>query len=46
MQAMVTTSETEERLREVVEETERRCPVFNLLSDADVNVQTVWVRRG
>jgi uncharacterized OsmC-like protein len=43
--ATVTTQEPEERLQEVVEETERRCPVFNLLADADVNVEMVWVRR-
>jgi uncharacterized OsmC-like protein len=46
MQATVTTEETEERLREVVEETERRCPVYNLLHDADVKIETAWVRRG
>jgi uncharacterized OsmC-like protein len=42
--ATVTTPETEERLRDVVEETERRCPVYNLLRDADVNLEMVWVR--
>ncbi|MPZ74421.1 MAG: TetR family transcriptional regulator [Nitriliruptorales bacterium] len=31
-------------MREVVEETERRCPVFNLLKDAGVNVEMLWVR--
>lgn len=45
VQATVTTSEPVERLRAVVEETERRCPVYNLLRDADVNVEMVWVRR-
>lgn len=44
-QATVTTDETEDRLRELVEETERRCPVYNLISDAGVNVETVWVRQ-
>ncbi|MEM9404348.1 MAG: OsmC family protein, partial [Pseudomonadota bacterium] len=44
MQANVTTDETEERLAEVVEETEARCPVYNLLKDAGVKVETVWVR--
>lgn len=45
VQATVTTSETEERLREVVEEAEARCPVFNLMRDADVDVRVVWVRQ-
>ncbi len=44
-QAIVTTSETEERLREVVEETEARCPVFNLISDAGVDLEVRWVLR-
>jgi uncharacterized OsmC-like protein len=45
VQAVVDTDETEERLRAVVEETEARCPVFNLLKDAKVNVEMLWVRR-
>ena len=45
VQATVTTNESEERLREVVEETEKRCPVYNLLRDADVNVKSVWIRK-
>jgi len=45
VQAAVSTRESEDRLRSVVEETERRCPVYNLLSDAGVNVEMVWVRR-
>ncbi len=44
MQANVTTDESEERLAEVVEETEARCPVYNLLNDAGVKVETTWVR--
>ncbi len=32
------------RLREVVEETEARCPVFNLIKDAGVEVESVWIR--
>jgi uncharacterized OsmC-like protein len=44
VQANVTTDESTERLREVVEETERRCPVFNLLGDAGVKVEMVWTR--
>ena len=45
VQAVVRTNESEERLREVVQETEARCPVFNLLRDAGVNLETVWVRK-
>jgi uncharacterized OsmC-like protein len=45
MQAIVTTDESEERLAEVVEETERRCPVFNLVVDAGVKTEMLWVRR-
>lgn len=45
VQATVTTEESEERLREVVEETEARCPVFNLLKDAQVKLEMLWVRR-
>lgn len=45
VQAAVDTSESEERLRAVVEETEARCPVFNLFNDANVNVEMLWVRR-
>lgn len=45
MEATVTTSESAEHLAAVVEETEARCPVFNLLKDADVKVETVWIRR-
>ena len=44
VEAMVATDESEERLRAVVEETEARCPVFNLFKDADVRVEMRWVR--
>lgn len=45
VQANVMTDEPEERLRIVVEKTEARCPVFNLLKDANVNVEMLWVRK-
>jgi uncharacterized OsmC-like protein len=45
VQAVVDTEESEDRLRAVVEETEARCPVFNLLKDAKVNVEMLWVRQ-
>lgn len=44
VEAVVHTREGDERLRAVVEETERRCPVFNLLADAGVEVEMVWTR--
>jgi uncharacterized OsmC-like protein len=44
VQVHVSTDEDEERLREVVEETEARCPVFNLIKDAGVEVESVWIR--
>jgi uncharacterized OsmC-like protein len=43
--AQVETAASERELRAVVEETERRCPVFNLLRDADVRLEMQWVRR-
>lgn len=45
VEATVTTSESEERLAEVVEETERRCPVFNLVMDAGVKTEMRWIRK-
>lgn len=44
VRAVVVTDESEERLSEVVEETEARCPVFNLLRDAQVDLRMEWVR--
>ena len=45
VRAVVDTEETDERLREVVEETEARCPVFNLLRDAGVKLDMHWLAR-
>lgn len=45
VQATVTTEESEKRLAQVVEETEARCPVFNLLTDARVKLEMLWVRK-
>jgi uncharacterized OsmC-like protein len=45
VKATVFTSESEEGLRRVAELTERRCPVYNLLSDAQVRVEMTWIRR-
>ncbi|MGI9641619.1 MAG: OsmC family protein [Acidimicrobiia bacterium] len=43
--ATVVTDETPERLAAVVEETEARCPVYNLIKDAGVNAEMVWVAK-
>jgi uncharacterized OsmC-like protein len=43
--AVVLTDETPERLAEVVEETEARCPVFNLIKDAGVRIEMRWVAK-
>jgi uncharacterized OsmC-like protein len=46
VQATVYTGESDERLREVIEECEARCPVLNLIKDAGVDVEMIWLRRG
>jgi uncharacterized OsmC-like protein len=46
VRAVVATDEPDQRLREVVAETEARCPVFNLLNDAKVDLEMEWVRDG
>ena len=45
VEATVITDETQERLAEVVAETEARCPVYNLISDAGVDLHMKWVRQ-
>lgn len=44
VEARVTTAESETRLAEIVEETEARCPVYNLVKDAGVRIDMVWIR--
>jgi len=44
LQAIIDTDEPEGRLAALVEETERRCPVFNLLRDAGVRLEMHWIR--
>lgn len=46
VRAVVETDEPEERLRAVVEETEARCPVYNLLRGAGVRLEMDWLARG
>lgn len=43
--ARIETDSDEEALRAVVQETERRCPIFNLLTDAGVQMEMQWIRR-
>ena len=45
VQATVVTDESPERLAAVVEETEARCPVYNLMKDAGVNAEMLWVAK-
>ena len=44
VQALVDTDEPEGRLAAVVDEPERRCPVFNLLHDAGVRLEMHSIR--
>ena len=44
VRAVVTTGEPLEALAAVVEETEARCPVMNLLLDAKVDLRIEWLR--
>ncbi len=44
VRAVVATEESAEKFAAVVEETEARCPVMNLLVDAKVDLQVEWVR--
>jgi uncharacterized OsmC-like protein len=44
VRAVVSTAEPLDRLSAVIEETEARCPVLNLLLDAKVNLHIEWLR--
>jgi len=46
VRAVVATSEPVAALAAVIEETEARCPVMNLLLDAKVDLRIEWVRDG
>jgi OsmC-like protein len=45
VRAVVTTGESLAALAAVIEETEARCPVMNLLLDAKVDLRIEWIRR-
>ncbi len=42
IQAFVKTSESEERVQELKEKTDARCPVFNTLKAADITINSEW----
>jgi uncharacterized OsmC-like protein len=44
LRAIVSTAEPLEKLAAVIEETEARCPVLNLLLDAKVDLRIEWLR--
>ena len=46
VRAVVVTGEPMHVLAAVIEETEARCPVMNLLRDANVDLQIDWIRDG
>ena len=44
VEIQVETQEAVERLEEVVKETEQRCPVYNLIQNAGVDITCQWIR--
>jgi uncharacterized OsmC-like protein len=44
VEAMVTTSESEKRLKQIVAETQKRDPMHNLLKKAGVRFKEKWTR--
>lgn len=42
---VIETEESEERLQELAEQIENRCPVFNLLHDAGVKTEIKWKKK-
>ena len=44
VEIQVKTSESKQRLEDVVTETELRCPVYNLIQNAGVNLTCQWIR--
>jgi uncharacterized OsmC-like protein len=39
------TEESDERIEELKQEVERRCPVYNLIKDSGAEIQTKWYRK-
>ncbi len=44
VEAIVTTSETEDRVRELQEKVEARCPVYTMLKAANVQLNDQWLK--
>lgn len=44
IEAIVETTESEERVQELKEKTDARCPVYNTLKAADVKLNSTWKR--
>jgi uncharacterized OsmC-like protein len=44
-QVDIQTEESEERIEQLKDEVERRCPVLNLLLDAGIKVDTKWIKK-
>jgi len=42
---IISTNEDLSRIEELKEEVEKRCPVYNLLIDAGVKVETNWIKK-
>ncbi|UCZ52169.1 OsmC family protein [Bacillus shivajii] len=44
VEATVTTSESDDRLKELQEKVESRCPVYTMLKAADVEMNDTWIK--
>ncbi|MGE7667891.1 OsmC family protein [Ureibacillus composti] len=44
-EAIFTTDESDSRIEELKEEVEKRCPVFNLIKDAGVTIESNWYKK-
>jgi len=44
-EAIFTTDESDSRIEELKEEVEKRCPVFNLIKDAGVKIESNWYKK-
>ncbi|UGB30982.1 MULTISPECIES: OsmC family protein [Bacillales] len=46
IEALVDTDESDERIQELKEKTDSRCPVFNILKDTNfIQIQSTWKRK-
>jgi uncharacterized OsmC-like protein len=44
-EAIFTTDESDSRIEELKEEVEKRCPVYNLIKDAGVKIESNWYKK-